>query len=109
MHITLDDLLHENETEAGKKVFFLVPCNPLLHSPPPPPQARRLQLDREEVPEHLWAELLEQRLKEYDCVNRVSMEPVEIIFNMVKIVIFFQGWILEGFPRTRKQVSGVYS
>ncbi|XP_062815258.1 adenylate kinase 8 [Anolis carolinensis] len=49
--------------------------------------AQEFQARKEEIPEDLWAQLLEERLKLPDCLHN--------------------GWILEGFPETRDQARSL--
>ncbi|XP_067328085.1 adenylate kinase 8 isoform X2 [Anolis sagrei] len=48
---------------------------------------REFQARKEEIPEDLWADLLEERLQLPDCLHN--------------------GWILEGFPETREQARSL--
>ncbi|XP_062990529.1 adenylate kinase 8-like isoform X2 [Elgaria multicarinata webbii] len=52
-------------------------------------EAMAYQANEQVVPDHLWASLLEERLNDVDCVKL--------------------GWVLDGFPETRKQALRLQS
>ncbi|CAJ0940440.1 unnamed protein product [Ranitomeya imitator] len=63
--------------------------------------------DPPEIPDALWARLIQERLSEVDCVRRVRNIVVYYFLSLTGDVGFSgmdnDGWVMEGFPRTREQ------
>ena len=59
-----------------------------MSSAPPCVQARSLQKSGGEVPPSLWAELLCARLGQKDCSNKVGLQVMLSVYNILFVVRF---------------------